>query len=291
MEEKDTLTGEKILTEPTSVRKKPGEISVQELMALGAQFAHSPRVTNSSMKPYIFDNTGKNAILNLEKTIDAIREAEKLLETAYTGDKMPTILWVDDIKTAGLAKDNAIATGTFYVEKYWGGLFTNMEVVKNSIKTHNDIKNNIESLNVKLADAVKRDNAIHQIQIKKKISTLETNLQNYTRYTGISSMYDVPNFIICIASRNINLIKEVMNFNSKSTEKKITIIAICDNNADCRGTIAIPSNDDKMGVVSYIYSDLVDTIIKGKSQIKVQPTEKRTYDKQYKTRSDERKRQ
>ena len=82
-------------------------VSMREMLEAGCHFGHQTRFWNPKMAQYIFGARNKIHIINLEKTVEKLAEAEKFVrELSARGGK---ILFVD---TSALAAATLISAGS-----------------------------------------------------------------------------------------------------------------------------------------------------------------------------------
>ncbi len=115
-------------------------VSMREMLEAGCHFGHQTRFWNPKMAQYIFGARNKIHIINLEKTVEKLAEAEKFVrELSARGVK---ILFVD---TKRCGRDTIIEqaqrAGCCYVDQRWlGGTLTNFKTVKQTIRHLKDME-------------------------------------------------------------------------------------------------------------------------------------------------------
>ena len=95
-------------------------VSMREMLEAGCHFGHQTRFWNPKMAQYIFGARNKIHIINLEKTVEKLAEAEKFVrELSARGGK---ILFVDT-KRGGRDTiiEQAQRAGCCYVDQRWLG--------------------------------------------------------------------------------------------------------------------------------------------------------------------------
>ena len=115
-------------------------VSMREMLEAGCHFGHQTRFWNPKMAQYIFGARNKIHIINLEKTVEKLAEAEKFVrELSARGGK---ILFVDT-KRGGRDTiiEQAQRAGCCYVDQRWlGGTLTNFKTVKQTIRHLKDME-------------------------------------------------------------------------------------------------------------------------------------------------------
>ena len=102
-----------------------GEITLKDLLEAGVHFGHQTKRWNPKMKPFIFMDKNGIHIIDLQKTILAIKEAYEIVRQSVLDGK--SILFVGTKKQAQQAVENeAQRCGMYYVNNRWlGGMLTN----------------------------------------------------------------------------------------------------------------------------------------------------------------------
>ena len=115
-------------------------VSMREMLEAGCHFGHQTRFWNPKMAQYIFGARNKIHIINLEKTVEKLAEAEKFVrDLSARGGK---ILFVDS-KRGGRETivEQATRAGCCYVDQRWlGGTLTNFKTVKQTIRHLKDME-------------------------------------------------------------------------------------------------------------------------------------------------------
>ena len=113
---------------------------IKKLLEAGVHFGHQSRRWNPKMKRFIFGERGGIYIIDLEKTVDRLNAArDGIREIAAKGGK---ILFVGTKKQAQqVIQEEALRCEMYYVMNRWmGGLLTNLETVKKSVRKLIDIE-------------------------------------------------------------------------------------------------------------------------------------------------------
>ncbi|MCS1411378.1 MAG: 30S ribosomal protein S2 [Verrucomicrobia subdivision 3 bacterium] len=225
------------------------EIGVKELLEAGVHFGHQTRRWNPKMKRFIFDAHNGIHIIDLNETVNQLKEAcDFLTKTARTGGK---ILFVGTKKQAQAAvKETADASGHHFVTERWlGGTLTNLKTVKRSLKRLQEIES-MESLG-KLATYGKKEQAM----LHREASRLHRNLD------GIRNMDSFPAALFIIdLQREHNAVAEALRLN-------IPIVAIVDTNCDPdQATYPIPGNDDSIRSLRLILNMVSEHLVQTRSE-------------------------
>jgi small subunit ribosomal protein S2 len=206
------------------------EIDIKYLLESGVHFGHTASRWNPKMSPYIYGNVDKLHIINLNYTTSFLKIAlKKIYEVARNGGK---ILFVGTkVQASDTIAEYAQKCGQFYVNHRWlGGMLTNWNTVKDSIKT----LENIEKL---FTDSEKRD-----MYTKKELLDKSRQMEKLTKLLGgIRNLNGKPDLIIVIDTNKEHIsIKEAKRLG-------IPTIAVVDTNCDPDVIdIPVPGNDDSI---------------------------------------------
>ncbi|NLB35151.1 MAG: 30S ribosomal protein S2, partial [Elusimicrobia bacterium] len=109
-------------------------VTMKQLLETGVHFGHQTSDWNPKMDPYIFAARNKIHIINLEKTVDKIREAYSFVrDRVAAGD---TVLFVCTKRQGNeIVVEEAERCGMYYVNyRWWGGMMTNFQAITKSLE-------------------------------------------------------------------------------------------------------------------------------------------------------------
>ena len=222
---------------------------IKNLLEAGVHFGHQTRRWNPKMKKFIFGERGGIYIIDLEKTVDCLNGARDFARNIAA--KGGRFLFIGTKKQAQeVVRDEAIRSGMFFVNSRWmGGLLTNFETVKKSIRKLQDIER-MEKDGV-FAKLTKKEIALLNKERTRLISDLG----------GIREMVQVPEAIILVDVKKEEIaVREAKRLN-------IPIIAMIDTNSDPDPIDQpIPANDDAVKSIRLIIGILTDGIIEGRKE-------------------------
>lgn len=220
---------------------------IQELLEAGVHFGHQTRRWNPKMKPFIFVARNGIYIIDLQKTLNALDKAkEKIAEVIGKGK---SVLFVGTKKQAkDVIKEQAARIGAFYVTERWlGGMLTNFDTIKQSIKKLKDI------------ERMKTDGTLEKFT--KKEATRKLNMAGKLEKVlgGIKDMNFLPGLLVIVDAR-----KEQIAV-AEANRLGIPIIAIIDTNADPDPIdFPIAGNDDAIKSIKVLLKELVDAGVRAK---------------------------
>jgi len=222
-------------------------ISMREMLEAGVHFGHQTRFWNPKMAPYIFGPRNKIHIINLEKTLPLLQEAQKYVRQVVA--KGGTVLMVGTKRQArDLVVSEAQRAATPFVDQRWlGGMLTNFKTVKTSIKRLKDMKAQQEA---GLENMSKKE----QLVFTRELDKLERDIG------GIQDMGGLPNaiFVIDVGYHKIAV--------AEAKKLGIPLIGVVDTNHSPEGIDhIIPGNDDSAKAVALYARAIADAIIEGRN--------------------------
>ncbi|UTC67476.1 30S ribosomal protein S2 [Treponema sp. OMZ 792] len=224
-------------------------VTMKNLLESGVHFGHQVKRWDPRMKKYIFSERNGIHIIDLQKTIVAIREAYEAVRKATSEGK--SVLFVGTKKQAQQTiQKEAERCGMFYVNNRWlGGMLTNFSTIKKSLAR----LKKIEKMEVDgtFDNLTKKEIA----SLQKEKSKLEKNLG------GIKEMKDLPGILFIIDTRKEEIaIREARSLG-------IPIIAVVDTNCNPEGIdYPIPGNDDAIRAISLFTGVIANAVIEADNE-------------------------
>jgi len=230
------------------------KVSMRDMLEAGVHFGHQTRFWNPKMKPFIFGERSKIHIINLEKTLPLYHDALNYVsKVAADGGR---VLFVGTKRPARetIAKE-ATRAGMPYVSHRWlGGMLTNFNTVRNSIKRLKALKE-------------QEQDGTFNVLGKKEVTMLRREMDKLERgFGGIKDMPGLPDvlFIIDVGFEKI-AVKEARKLG-------IPIVAVVDtNNAPGEVDYVIPGNDDAIRAIQLYTRGIADAVIDGKGSVPNMP--------------------
>jgi len=222
---------------------------IKKLLEAGVHFGHQSRRWNPKMKKFIFGERGGIYIIDLEKTVDRLNAArDAIRDIAARGGK---ILFVGTKKQAQqVIEEEALRCGMFYVKNRWmGGLLTNLETVKKSVRKLVDI------------EKMETNGTVNRLT-KKEASLLMKEKNRLIRDLGGIREMNVPPQAIFIVDTK----KEEIAV-AEANRLGIPVTGLIDTNSDPDLIqYPIPGNDDAVKSVKFITGLIVDSIMEGRQE-------------------------
>ncbi len=224
-------------------------ISIKQLLEAGVHFGHQTSRWNPKMREYIFGERNGIHIIDLQKTLKLFKEAVDFLTDL--GAQGKDILFVGTKRQAQEAvEEDAKGCGMHFVTNRWlGGLLTNFETVRKSIKRYKEL------------EALKADGYYTRFSSKKEIAKLERERKKLEKnLRGIRNLDRLPDALFVIDSdREAIAVKEANRLG-------IPVIAVVDTNCDPDLVdFVIPGNDDALRSVKLFTSTIGDAVTAGRA--------------------------
>ena len=221
---------------------------IKELLEAGVHFGHQTRRWNPKMKPFIFAARNGIYIIDLQKTLNALQKAQMKVREVITRGK--SILFVGTKKQAKeVIVEEAVRCGGFHVTERWlGGMLTNFNTIKNSIKKLKDI------------ERMGQDGTLEKFT-KKERAKIEHEAEKLEKVLGgIKEMNFLPGLVIVVDAK-----KEKIAV-AEASKLGIPIIAIIDTNADPDPIdFPIAGNDDAIKSIRILVRALVEAAMEAKT--------------------------
>ncbi len=217
---------------------------IKEFLEAGVHFGHQTRRWNPKMKPFIFAARNGIYIIDLQKTINALDQAKRKVREVVQSGK--AILFVGTKKQAReVILEQAPRCNGFYVTERWlGGMLTNFNTIKNSIKKLKDIER-------------MREDGTWEKFTKKERSLMDNEAGKLNKILiGIKEMNYLPGLVVVVDAK-----KEKIAV-AEARRLGIPIIAILDTNADPDPIdFPIAANDDAIKSIRILLRELVDAAL------------------------------
>ncbi len=227
------------------------QVTVKDLLESGAHFGHQKHRWNPKMKRFIFEERNGIYIIDLAKTMQQIRNAVQVVK--QTVAKRKSILFVGTKKQAKIVvRECAEQCSEFYVSERWlGGMLTNLQTIRQSVKTLEKIEKKISVGGDGLTK--KELSVLGKEQIK-----LDRNL------SGIRSMRKPPGLVIVVdPSREHIAVAEAKKLG-------IPVMGLVDTNCDPDPIdYVIACNDDALKSIKLILQAITNAIMEKKGELNV----------------------
>ena len=224
-------------------------VTMKSLLESGVHFGHQVKRWDPRMKKYIFAERNGIHIIDLQKTIAAIKDGYDEVRKVTASGK--SILFVGTKKQAQQAvQKEAERCGMFYVNNRWlGGMLTNFSTIKKSLQR------------LKKIEKMEVDGTFENLT-KKEVSSLQKEKAKLEKNLGgIKEMKELPGAIFIIDTH-----KEQIAV-AEARRMGIPIIAVVDTNCNPEGIdFPIPGNDDAIRAISLFTSIIANAVIESDNE-------------------------
>jgi small subunit ribosomal protein S2 len=219
-------------------------VTMKSLLESGVHFGHQVKRWDPRMKKFIFTERNGIHIIDLQKTIVAIKDSyDEVRKIASSGK---SILFVGTKKQAQQAvQKEAERCGMYYVNNRWlGGMLTNFSTIKKSLQR------------LKKIEKMEVDGTMEKLT-KKEVAALQKEKAKLDKNLGgIKDMKDLPGALFIIDTH-----KEQIAV-AEARRMGIPIIAVVDTNCNPEGIdFPIPGNDDAIRAISLFTSIIANAVI------------------------------
>ncbi len=219
-------------------------VTMKSLLESGVHFGHQVKRWDPRMKKYIFAERNGIHIIDLQKTITAIKESYEAIRKIASSGK--SVLFVGTKKQAqqAIAKE-AERCGMYYVNNRWlGGMLTNFSTIKKSLQR------------LKKIEKMEVDGTFENLT-KKEVSSLQKEKAKLEKNLGgIKEMKELPGAIFIIDTH-----KEQIAV-AEARRMGIPIVAVVDTNCNPEGIdYPIPGNDDAIRAITLFTSIIANAVI------------------------------
>jgi small subunit ribosomal protein S2 len=218
----------------------------KDLLDAGVHFGHLTRKWNPRMAPYIFMEQNGIHIIDLKKTESRLEEAKAAAKNIAKSGRR--ILFVSTKKQAKeIVSTEAAKAGMPHVTERWlGGMLTNFQTVRRSIKR------------MQVIDKMATDGTFERLNKKERLMLDREKIKLARVLGGIEEMTKLPGalFVIDIKREHLAI--------SEAQRLGIPVIALVDTNSDpTLVNYPIPGNDDASKSIELIVSELASAISEG----------------------------
>ena len=216
---------------------------LKDLLEAGVHFGHQSSRWNPKMKKFIFASRNGIHIIDLQKTLKTLREAQAAVrDVTLQGDRVLFVCTKKQLRM--IVEQEAQRSSSFFVTERWlGGMLTNFSTIKKQIRRLKELERGLEE-------------GAYEFYTKKEQLMLRREREKLDKYlNGVKDMGRLPGAIFVVDAK-----KETIAIN-EANKLGIPVIAIADTNADPDVIdYPIPGNDDAIRAVSVITGAISDAI-------------------------------
>ena len=223
---------------------------MKNLLESGVHFGHQTKRWDPRMARYIFAERNGIHIIDLQKTITAIKEAYEAVRQNVLAGKH--VLFVGTKKQAQQSIEReARRCNMYYVNNRWlGGMLTNFATMKRSL------------LKLKKIEKMEVDGTFANMT-KKEISRMQKEQARLERNLGgIKEMKDLPGVMFVVDTR-----KEAIAI-AEANKMKIPVVAIVDTNCNPDViNLPIPGNDDAIRAINLFTQIVANAVVEAENEV------------------------
>jgi small subunit ribosomal protein S2 len=224
-------------------------IGMKELLEAGVHFGHQTRRWNPKMKKYIFIERNGIYIVDLQKTLKCMAEAESGIRDAVS--KGGTVLFVGTKKQAkDVIAEEADRCSMFYVTERWlGGMLTNFQTIRSNIKR------------LKSLEGMVADGTMDRLSKKEKSRLDKERMRLERTFRGIKEMKGLPGVVFVVDTK-----KEKIAV-AEANRLNIPVVGVVDTNSDPDVIdYPLPGNDDAIRSIRLFSRMVSDTVLELKGE-------------------------
>lgn len=224
-------------------------VTMKNLLESGVHFGHQTRRWDPRMKKYIFAQRNGIHIIDLQKTIVAIKDAYDVVRRSVLDGN--SVLFVGTKKQAQASvKREAERCDMFYVNNRWlGGMLTNFSTIKKSL------------LRLKKIEKMEIDGTFEQLTKKEVARLVKEKGRLEKNLGGIKNMNSLPGVMFVIDTR-----KEAIAV-AEARRVGIPVIAVVDTNCNPEGiSYPIPGNDDAIRAINLFTQVVANAVIEADNE-------------------------
>ena len=231
-------------------------IEYKDLLNAGVHFGHMKRKWNPKMSPYIFMERKGIHIIDLNRTIEGLENAARVMKQMAKSGKQ--IMFVATKKQArDIVKEGAQSVNMPYVTNRWlGGMMTNFSTIRKSVKKMQRIES---MLNDKTLTGITKKERLTLSREKAKLDKVLGGIANLNRIPAAVFVVDISHEHLAVAEANKLGMKTFAMVDTNSNPNKVNF--------------PIPANDDASKSVEIITKYLVEAIKEGLNERKSKEAE------------------
>ncbi|MGA2766667.1 MAG: 30S ribosomal protein S2 [Spirochaetia bacterium] len=231
-------------------------VTMKNLLESGVHFGHQTKRWDPRMKKYIFAERNGIHIIDLQKTIVAIKDAYEAVRKTVLAGK--SVLFVGTKKQAQQTVEReAKRCGMFYVNNRWlGGMLTNYATIKKSL------------LRLKKLEKMEIDGTFENLTKKEIARLMKERAQLEKNLGGIKEMKELPGIVFVIDTRKESIAV------TEARKVNVPIAAVVDTNCNPEGiTYPIPGNDDAIRAINLFAQIIANAVIEAENEVGLEVVE------------------
>jgi len=230
--------------------EKLAVVTMKNLLESGVHFGHQVKRWDPRMKKYIFAERNGIHIIDLQKTIQSIKDAYDAVRKTVAAGK--TVLFVGTKKQAQQAvQKEAERCGMYFINNRWlGGMLTNFVTIKKSL------------LRLKKLEKMEVDGTFENLTKKEIAALAKERIKLQKNLGGIKEMKELPGILFVIDTR-----KEAIAV-AEAQRQGIPIVAVVDTNCNPEGiNFPIPGNDDAIRAITLFTQIIANAVVEADNEV------------------------
>ncbi|MGD0725608.1 MAG: 30S ribosomal protein S2 [Spirochaetia bacterium] len=231
-------------------------VTMKNLLESGVHFGHQTKRWDPRMKKYIFAERNGIHIIDLQKTIVAIKDAYEAVRKTVLAGK--SVLFVGTKKQAQQTVEReAKRCGMFHVNNRWlGGMLTNFSTIKKSL------------LRLKKLEKMEIDGTFENLTKKEIARLMKERTKLEKNLGGIKEMKELPGIVFIIDTRKESIAV------TEARKVNVPIVAVVDTNCNPEGiTFPIPGNDDAIRAINLFAQIIANAVIEAENEVGLEVVE------------------
>ena len=223
---------------------------MKNLLESGVHFGHQTKRWDPRMRRYIFSERNGIHIIDLQKTIAAIKSSYDVVRQVVLEGK--SVLFVGTKKQAQQSIEReAKRCQMFYVNSRWlGGMLTNFSTIKQSL------------LKLKKIEKMEVDGTFRNLTKKEISLMLKERARLERNLGGIKEMKEIPGVVFIIDTRNESIAVE------EARAVGVPIVAVVDTNSNPEGIdYPIPGNDDAIRAINLFTQIIANAVVEAENEV------------------------
>ena len=225
-------------------------VTMKNLLESGVHFGHQTKRWDPRMRRYIFAERNGIHIIDLQKTIAAIKSAYDVVRQVVLDGK--SVLFVGTKKQAQQSIEReAKRCQMFYVNNRWlGGMLTNFSTIKRSL------------LKLKKIEKMEVDGTFRNLTKKEISLMLKERARLERNLGGIKEMKELPGVVFIIDTRNESIAVD------EARAVGVPIVAVVDTNSNPEGiAYPIPGNDDAIRAINLFTQIIANAVVEAENEV------------------------
>ncbi len=223
-------------------------VSMKDLLESGVHFGHRKRRWNPKMREYIFAERNGIHIIDLEQTLELLKEAYLAVRTKM--EEKQSILFVGTKRQIrDIIKEEAKRCGAHWVTERWlGGTLTNFRTIKKSIEKYRNLLDMEEK--GEFQKLIKKE-ALKLMKQKERLSKF---------FEGIKDLNELPSVLYVVD------VKKEETAVLEARKVGVPVVGLVDTNGNPDYVdYPIPGNDDAIRSVKLITGFIATAVLEGKT--------------------------